>query len=380
MSRNAQHKFIETDAGEIVSWMTEKYEEITGVTVQPGSPEQLFIRWAAAVVVQERVLTNYAANQNLPSRAEGENLDALAELFYTQERPAATAATVTMRFTISEAQTFAVLIPGGTRVTDASRTFVWETAEDVTVAAGTTTAEVKAVCQTPGKAANGFVAGQISSIIDLYPYHKSCENITDSGGGSDAPTDDEFYELLRLSMDGYSDAGARGAYIYFAKQASTEIADVAAVTPEPCVVKLYALMADGTTADTETKAKILAACNDEQVRPLGDRVSVEDPEQVRYDVNITVYMPEQARAGAAGATILGRVQDAVAAYNTWQCGKLGRDINPSYMVGLLMQTGIKRVVVTSPVFTPLNDGSDENAPQVALTRNITITNGGYENE
>ena len=380
MSRSEQHQFIETSAGEIVSWMTEKYESITGVTVQPGSPEQLFIRWAAAVVVQERVLTNYAANQNLPSRAEGENLDALAELFYTQERPGAEAATVTMRFTISEAQAFAVLIPGGTRVTDASRTFVWETAEDATVAAGATTAEVKAVCQTPGKAANGFVAGQINSIIDLYPYHKSCENITDSGGGSDEPTDDEFYELLRLSMDGYSDAGARGAYIYFAKQASTEIADVAAVSPEPCVVKLYALMADGTAADTETKEKILAACNDEKVRPLGDRVSVEDPERVPYDVNVTVYMPMQARAGAAGTTIMERVHDAVAAYNTWQCGRLGRDINPSYMVGLLMQTGIKRVTVESPVFTALKDGSDTNPPQVGTVRSVNIINGGYENE
>lgn len=380
MSRSEQHKFIETNAGEIVAWLTAKYEEITGVTVQPGSPEQLFIRWTAAVIVQERVLTNYAANQNLPSRAEGENLDALAELFYTQTRPGAEAATTTMRFTISEAQTFPVLIPGGTRVTDASSTFIWETAEDATVAAGETTAEVKAVCQTAGKAANGFVAGQINSIVDVYPYHKSCENITDSGGGSDKPTDDEFYQLLRLSMDGYSDAGARGAYIYFAKRASTEIADVAATTPEPCVVKLYALMADGTMADEETKAKILEACNDEQVRPLGDRVSVEDPLPVPYDVNITVYMPVQARAGAAGATILERVQEAVDAYNKWQCGKLGRDINPSYLVGLLMQTGIKRVTVASPVFTPLNDGSDENAPQIGRARSVTIVNGGYENE
>ena len=81
MSRT-QYQFIPTDPDEIVEWMTAKYEELTGVTVQPGSPERLFIQWAASVVIQERALANYAANQNLPSRAEGENLDALAELFH----------------------------------------------------------------------------------------------------------------------------------------------------------------------------------------------------------------------------------------------------------------------------------------------------------
>jgi len=360
--------------------MADKYEEITGVTVQPGSPEKLFIQWAAEVVIQERVLTNYAANQNIPSRAEGENLDTLAELFYTKERPKAKAATCTMRFTISEAQAFAVLIPGGTRITDASNTLIWATAEDVYVKAGETSADVKAVCQAVGKTGNGFVAGQINTIVDLFAYYASCENLTESDGGDDEATDDEFYELLRLSMDGYSDAGATGGYIYFAKQVSTEIADVAATSPEPCVVKLYVLMKDGSFATEEMKAKVLAACNPDEVRPLTDLVSVEDPESVEYDVEFTYYTPSPAGAGASEVEISEKVKAAVDQYNAWQCAKLGRDINPSYLVGLLMQTGIKRVVPVSPAFAKLHDGSDEHAPQVAVLRNIKIINGGYEDE
>lgn len=50
-------------------------------------PEKLFIQFVAAVVIQERGLNNYTGNQNIPSRAEGENLDALAELFYVTQRP-----------------------------------------------------------------------------------------------------------------------------------------------------------------------------------------------------------------------------------------------------------------------------------------------------
>jgi phage-related baseplate assembly protein len=99
------------------------------------------------------------------------------------------------------------------------------------------------------------VAGQINSIIDPFAYFLSCENLTESDGGADAATDEEFYELLRLSMDAYSCAGARGGYIYWAKQVSTEIADVIAASPTPGVVKLYVLMEDGTPATEEMKER-----------------------------------------------------------------------------------------------------------------------------
>ena len=70
----------------------------------------------------------------------------------------------------------------------------------------------------------------------------------------------------------------------------------------------------------------------------------------------------------------------MAEFVAWQCGKLGRDINPSVLIGKLMQTGIKRVALTSPVFTTLRDGSDDTTPQVASVGTITATNGGYEDE
>ena len=377
MSRT-QYQFIPTDPDEIVEWMTAKYEELTGVTVQPGSPERLFIQWAASVVIQERALANYAANQNLPSRAEGENLDALAELFYTHERPQAKAATCTMRFTISEPQAFAVLIPKGTRVTDASNTHVWETAEDIYVTAGETYADVKAVCQTVGAAGNGFVAGQINTIVDLFAYYQSCANLTESDGGGDAATDEEFYELLRLSMDGYSCAGARGGYIYFAKQVSTEIADVIAASPTPGVVKLYVLMDDGTPATEEMKERVLAACSADDVRPLTDFVSVEDPEDVEYNVRLTFYTQEGA--AISGEALETAVREKVEQYTAWQCAKLGRDINPSRLISMLMETGIKRVELEEPAFTSLRDGSGTEAPQVAALGTVTVKSGGYEDE
>lgn len=377
MSRT-QYQFIPTDPDQIVEWLTAKYEELTGVTVQPGSPERLFIQWAASVVIQERALANYAANQNLPSRAEGKNLDALAELFYTKTRPGAKAATCTMRFTISEALTFAVLIPGGTRVTDASNTLVWETVEDIYVKAGDTYADVKIRCQTKGTAGNGFVAGQINTIVDLFAYFQSCANLNESDGGGDAATDEEFYELLRLSMDAYSTAGARGSYIYWAMQVDTKIADVIATSPTPGVVKLYVLMNDGSIATKEIKDKVLAACSADDRRPLTDLVSVEDPQKVTYNVDLTYYIQDDAEVSAEELALA--VAAKVGEFTDWQSAKLGRDINPSRIISMLMETGIKRVVLREPAFTSLRDGSGTQAPQVASLGTVTIQSGGYEDE
>lgn len=377
MSRT-QYQFIPTDPDVIVEWMTAKYEELTGVTVQPGSPERLFIQWAASVVIQERALANYAANQNLPSRAEGKNLDALAELFYTRKRPGATAATCTMRFTISGALTFAVLVPKGTRVTDASNTLVWETVEDAYVKAGDTYADVKIRCQTMGAAGNGFVAGQINTLVDVFAYYQSCANLNESDGGGDEASDEEFYKILRLSMDGYSCAGARGGYIYFARQVDTKIADVVAASPTPGVVKLYVLMDDGTIATEEMKEKVLAACSADDVRPLTDFVSVEDPEKVPYNVDLTYYIQNSGEASAEELELA--VAKKVKEFTDWQSAKLGRDINPSRLISMLMETGVKRVELEEPAFTSLRDGSGTEAPQVAVLGTVTVKSGGYEDE
>ena len=380
MSRNAQYQFIPTDGEAVTALVTSVYENLTKTTVRPASPERLFIQWVSDVIIQERVLNNWTGNQNIPSRAEGENLDALAELTCIRARPEAKAATCTMRFSISEKQKSAVLIPAGTRISDASKALVWETLEDNYVPIGETYVDVEnVVCQTAGTVGNGYTPGQINKLVDVYDYYTSCENITTSAGGSDAPDDDEYYELMRASMDAYSTAGATGSYIYWAKQVSTEIMDVAAVSPTPGVVKLYVLMNGGTLADKEMKAKVLSECSADERRPLTDWVFVEDAEVVPYNIAFTYYT--QSDAGISAADLAAAVEKTVEDFVSWQCGKLGRDINPSHLIGELMKTGVKRVELTAPAFTALRDGSDKNVPQVAKLQGApSIINGGYENE
>lgn len=378
MSRNEEYQFIPTDTDSVISIAVAMYEKLTGTVVHPASPEMQFIRWVSNIIIQERVLNNYTGNQNIPSRAEGENLDALAELTYLRERPESKAATCKMKFSISEAQDTAILIPAGTRITDANGTLTWETVADVYVPIGQTSAEIQAQCQTVGIIGNGYAVGQINALVDVYDYYSECKNVTASEGGADRATDDEYYELMRDSMDAFSCAGARGGYIYWAKQVSTEIADVVANSPTPGVVKIYVLMEGGALAGAQMKSEVLAACSEDRRRPLTDQVSVADAEVVTYNINFTYYL-QNGRTKSA-AEIAAAVNEAVEQYKVWQCAKLGRDINPDELREYLYHTGVKRIELTAPVFTSLRDGSNKTVPQVARVGTVTITNGGYEDE
>lgn len=128
-----------------------------------------------------------------------------------------------MRFYVSQPQKQAILIPAGTRVTDKKAVLYWATDCDHYIPAEAEFIDAKVQCQTAGTAGNGFALGQINTLVDIFEYYSKCKNITVSDGGSDVPTDEEYYELMRTSMDAYSCAGARGSYIYWAKQSAPRL-------------------------------------------------------------------------------------------------------------------------------------------------------------
>lgn len=484
MARNTTpYIFVDADPEKTADLLTAKYESITHRTVHPASPEKLFIQWLASAMVLIAEQINFAGNQNIPSKAVGEGLDNLAQIFYIQERPQATKAKTTLRFTVttenrgyakttiqftvisddendivipqgtqitdssgsiifttdeeltifvgeitgtvgatctiygtdgndyepgtltrcldtvenfrsvtnttssSGGRGTAILIPQGTRVTTSDQSIVFETDEDVYVPATSAYADVSATCQTEGAAGNGYLSGQLNVCVDLFNYYSSVTNITMTDSGSDAATDDEFYDLLVTGQDAYTSAGAKGAYEFYARKVSTDIRDVVVNSPTPCVVHIYAVMKDGTLASSETKAAILDACNDEDIRPLTDFVSVEDAELVTYDINMTYYLSRDSTESAA--TIQANVEEAVQEYISWENAKIGRDINPSKLNQLVLAAGAKRTVITSPEFTVLRNGlvldpttaqPGDYVPQIATIGTVTLVNGGYEDE
>ncbi len=378
MSRPSNYEFVSANAEAIEAQVSGMYTAITGRQARPSSPEKLFIQWITSVLTQAYSRINIAGNQNIPSRATGKNLDALGELYFASTRPQAQAATVTMRFTISQALPGAVVIPAGTRVSISDGSIVFATEEDATIASGGTTADVRCICEETGVIGNGIAAGRIVTCVDPFPYYSSCVNLDESGGGADVATDDEYYDLMVASQGAYSCAGARFAYEYWAKSVSTEIGDVVVNSPSAGQVNIYALMKDGTPAGSEIKAAVLAACNEDEARPLTDYVVVDDPDVVSFDVELTYYVSQDSTASMAAVTAA--VNAAIDEYIQWQTTKIGRDLNPSKLIQMVVAAGAKRVEVVSPEFTQLNDGSDNNTPELAVLGTKTVTNGGYEDE
>ncbi|MCM1299682.1 MAG: baseplate J/gp47 family protein [Firmicutes bacterium] len=382
MREGAAYKFVQTDTEGIIAELAAKYEELTGRTLQPSDPDKLFISWVADIIVQTLALINYSANQNIPSRAEAENLDALGEFVFNLKRPEAEPAECIICFEISMPQEAAITIPKGTQVTDGSKSLVWETTEDTAVAIGETETAVRAVCQTAGTIGNGYAAGQINVLMDVDKvlYFQRCYNIETTSGGSEAADDDTYYQLMRQSLEAYSTAGPKGAYEYHAKAVSSDIGDVCAIAPlgKDGHVEIYAIMADGSIADDGTKNRILEACSDEKVRPLTDIVEVCDPEVVDYDIDLTYYVDQNSSKSVKD--IAEAVLDGVDRYVAWQGEKIGRDINPSKLIWFLKDTGIKRVDVRAPVFVSLRDGADRTAPQYPRLKETSIKNGGFEDE
>lgn len=364
--------FVDTDAAGIENALIQSYELFTGRTLYPADPARLFVLWVADIIIQERVNIDFSAKQNLPRYAEGEYLDSLAEIFKDAYRLEAKRAKTTLKFTLSVTLETATIIPAGTRAT-ADGEIMFQTLEALTILAGGKSGTVTAECLTAGEIGNGFVPGQINQLVDIFPYWESVQNVSESDGGADEESDAAFYDRMRESMETFSTAGPLGAYEYFAKTASALIVDVKATSPEPGEVDVRVLLAGGELPGTEMLKTVSDILSADKVRPLTDHVTVAAPGTVPYSIDFTYYTEEGA--AVSGATVADNIAAAVQSFKEWQGAKMGRDVNPSRLIALLMQAGAKRVEVRSPTFAKVT----ENAVAV-LSGTAVIVNGGAESE
>lgn len=371
--------FLETDTETILSSMIALYEYMVKESGRedyqcyPGSPEAVFIAWCASIVVQQRILIEDTAKKNVPRYAQGEYLDNLAELFKDLERLPATPAVATFRCYISEAQPQSVIVPKGTRITfDGEITF--ETVKELEIKSGNTYGDVTGQCQTAGTIGNGLAPGQVKEIVDLYDYYQKVENTTTTSGGAQEEDDADYYYRMRESMESFSTAGPINSYIYHAKSVTSAVADVAATSPEPGVVDVRVLLQDSTQPTETVLQQIKNALNADDVRPLTDVVTVSAPEAVEFEIDLTFYT--QKNGQASSDIIDDEARAAVEEYISWQTCKMGRDINPSYLIQKLMEAGVKRVEVRKPTFTHIEE------TKVATIKRSTmqVLNGGAEDE
>lgn len=330
--------FISADPEAIQSAMFSAYTAITGRTLAPGDPIRLFILTIAEIIIQQRAAINYTGRQNLLSYAQGEYLDALGLYLAVERLPAAHAKT-TLQFTLSVELEENYIIPAGFEVTNGVVTFA--TDDELVIEAGETEGQVAATCTVAGEAGNGYIAGQITTIVQPMAFLASAENITQSSGGADVEDDADFAERIRLAPNSFSVAGPKKAYIYHTLSVNPGIIDVAVTSPTPGTVIVRPLMEGGELASDEILQEIAEHLSSDDIRPLTDEVLVRRPNQSIYSINVEYWINRDDAAKAA--TIRADVEAAVEKYRVWQQSKIGRDITPGRLIANVINAGAARI-------------------------------------
>ena len=180
-------------------------------------------------------------------------------------------------------------------------------------------------------------------------------------------TDALLRERIQLAFEGLSVAGPRNAYVKHARDADARVADISAISPEPCevVVTVLSNVDDGVASD-ELLAVVHAALSDEDVRPLGDRLTVRSADIVHFAIRATLYLDAHPEA----EPIFQSAGERAAAYAA-ERRRLGRDVNRSAIIAALHAEGVKKVVLHQPA-----DDIAVADVQAAYCDSIDIENGG----
>ncbi|MDO6408665.1 baseplate assembly protein [Pantoea phytobeneficialis] len=180
---------------------------------------------------------------------------------------------------------------------------------------------------------------------------------------------DDFRARIAAAFEGLSVAGPTGAYEYHAKSADGRVADASAISPSPAVVTVTILAREGNgVADDDLLAVVDAALNDEDVRPVADRVSVQSAEIVNYTIEAELYL----YPGPEAEPIRAASEAKLAAYITAQ-KRLGRDIRLSALYAAMHVEGVQRVNLIQPVADVVLDKT-----QAAYCTGYVLTVGGSD--
>ena len=349
----------------------DKYKEITGkeVILSQADPNRLILYTCALQIYQGFQYIDRAGKQNFLKYSYGAFLDNLA-LLRGIKRKEAVAAKTTIRFTLSEARNFIVKVQEGSRVTSGEVYF--RTISYAEIAAGETYVDVVAECVELGEKGNAYKIGEIDKIVDPLAYIGDVSNITESAGGADIETDTQLAERIYLAPSHYSVAGPEDAYIYWVKYFNANIGDVRVYSPSPAVVNVMFVMENGELPNAGLIEQVEKFLQNEEIRPLTDKVEVMTPVQVPFNLEVKYWIKESDRAKASNIQMA--VNKAIEMYIVWQQRNIGRDINPSQLNRYIMEAGAKRSEITSPSHTVIGETG------VGRLEQQSISYGGIEDD
>jgi phage-related baseplate assembly protein len=152
--------------------------------------------------------------------------------------------------------------------------------------------------------------------------------------------DEPYRERIQMCWEGLSTAGPRNSYILHARNASGMVADATAESPSPAVAVITVLSLEGDgTADAALLDTVLANLSDENVRPIGDRVTVQSAEIIPYSIEAVIH---PVGTGSENEAVLAECRSRLAAWINPR-RRLGIEVPRSAVDARLHISGVRRV-------------------------------------
>ncbi|HDL1114103.1 TPA: baseplate J/gp47 family protein, partial [Mannheimia haemolytica] len=175
--------------------------------------------------------------------------------------------------------------------------------------------------------------------------------------------DEDFRLRIQLAFEGLSVAGPRNAYIFHALSAHEKVADVSVSSPTPASVLVTVMSSDNNGIPTsDILQAVRNRLNDEDIRPIGDRVTVQACTNSNYQIRAKLHLyrgPEIEPIKQVATEKIGQYVK--------EKRRLGRDISLSGIYSALHLEGVQRVELLEPTADIVL-----NSTQAGLCTNITI--------
>lgn len=157
-------------------------------------------------------------------------------------------------------------------------------------------------------------------------------------------SDDDLRTRVQLAFEGLSVAGPRSAYVFHALSAHAEVDDISVVSPQPAQVTVTVLsrLGEGIPSQDVLNA-VTEKLNDENIRPIADRVTVQAATIVPYQIIAKLHMLR----GPEYEPIKNEAQKRLKQYAKSR-RRLGRDITISGIYAALHIEGVQRVELVEP--------------------------------
>jgi len=158
-------------------------------------------------------------------------------------------------------------------------------------------------------------------------------------------SDSDFRLRIQQALEGMSVAGSIGAYEFHGLSADGRVADISVISPEPATVTVSVLSREGNgVAPDDLLTAVRNALNDEDVRPVADRLTVQSANIVDYHINATLYLYPGPESEPVRSAAEAKLQSYISAQH-----RLGRDIRKSAIYAALHVEGVQRVELAAPL-------------------------------